>query len=142
VNLLHQRCFNHAQREAAARCPGCGRFFCRECVTEHQDRVICAACLRARTKLSFTRRAGFVLGLRLLQCVAGLLTAWLFFFLIGRLLVSLPDSFHEGTLWRSSLWDEPGRTSKAVEPVLRPVPGRHEGGGPPGSRGGSVRSSR
>ena len=43
--LAHQRCFNHALREAAARCPGCGNFFCRECVTEHDDRVLCAACL-------------------------------------------------------------------------------------------------
>jgi hypothetical protein len=133
VNLLHQRCFNHAQREAAARCPGCGRFFCRECVTEHQDQVLCAACLRARTTPSFTRRAGFVLGLRVVQCLVGLLTGWLFFFLIGRLLVSMPDSFHEGTLWRSSLWGEPGGTPRAIEPVSRPgvprgVPGSKVGG--------------
>ena len=34
-NLIHQRCSNHPGREAAVRCPECGRFFCRECVTEH-----------------------------------------------------------------------------------------------------------
>lgn len=105
--LIHQRCFNHSLREAAARCPECGRFFCRECVTEHDDRVICAACLRHLAQAPLTQRAGFVAVVRVGQCVAGLMVAWLFFYLLGDLLVSLPDSFHEGTLWRSSWLDEP-----------------------------------
>jgi hypothetical protein len=103
MNLLHQKCFNHAQREAVARCPGCQRFFCRECVTEHDHQVLCAACVRQRVRLPLSQRAGFTLGLRILHCAGGLITAWLFFYLIGRLLILLPDSFHEGTLWRSSL---------------------------------------
>ena len=44
-DLLHQRCFNHMLREAVACCPECRRYFCRECVTEHEDKVLCAACL-------------------------------------------------------------------------------------------------
>ena len=104
--LLHQRCFNHSLREAAARCPECGHFFCRECVTEHEDRMICAACLRKLVKPRFTQRRAFVAVLRAGQCLAGLLTVWLVFYLVGRLLVSLPDSFHEGTLWKSSLLGE------------------------------------
>jgi hypothetical protein len=108
MKLIHQRCFNHAQREAAARCPGCGRFFCRECVTEHEDQVICATCIRERIKPRLTRRRGFVLGTRAAQCLAGVLVAWLFFYLAGRLLVSLPESFHEGTLWKKSFLGEEG----------------------------------
>ncbi|MBI5386987.1 MAG: rhomboid family protein [Verrucomicrobia bacterium] len=104
--LLHQRCFNHSLREAAARCPECGRFFCRECVTEHDDRVVCAACLRQLVQPRLTQRSGFVAVVRTAQTLAGVLMVWLFFYLLGQMLVSLPDSFHEGTLWKGSWLDE------------------------------------
>ena len=109
--LLHQRCFNHSLREAAARCPECGRFFCRECVTEHDDRVICAACLRGLIKPPLTQRAGFLAVVRTVQWFAGLATVWLVFYLAGKLLVSLPDSFHEGALWTGSWLDDPAHIS-------------------------------
>jgi hypothetical protein len=99
-NLSYQRCFNHAEREAVARCPECGQFFCRECVTEHDDRMICAACLKKVAHVPLTRRRGFVTVVRAVQCVAGVVIAWFFFFLIGESLLRLPDSFHEGTLWQ------------------------------------------
>lgn len=98
--LTHQRCFNHATREAVARCPECRRYFCRECVTEHEDRVLCAACLKKLARLPHTKRSALVGLLRVGQCALGVLIAWFFFFLIGEALVSLPDSFHEGTLWQ------------------------------------------
>lgn len=44
-NLQRQRCFNHAEREATARCPVCKRDFCRECITEHNHRMLCRSCL-------------------------------------------------------------------------------------------------
>ena len=110
--LLHQRCFNHALREAVARCPECGRFFCRECVTEHDDRVICAACLRQLAKPPFTRRAGFLVVVRTGEVCAGLAIAWVVFYLLGQLLVSMPNSFHEGTLWKASWTDEPAAKSE------------------------------
>ncbi|MCI0613826.1 rhomboid family protein, partial [bacterium] len=40
--ISKQRCFFHSQREAVVRCPECGRYYCRECVTEHLDRLLCA----------------------------------------------------------------------------------------------------
>jgi hypothetical protein len=43
--VAHQRCLHHHEREAVARCPECGHYFCRECITEHDERVICASCL-------------------------------------------------------------------------------------------------
>lgn len=97
--LAHERCFNHALREAVARCPECARSFCRECVAEHDDRMLCAACL-ARV----TRRGGARLGaLRLLGRAAaltgGLLLAWLFFLLVGGWIASRPHDFHARTLW-------------------------------------------
>ncbi len=98
--LAHARCFNHATREAVARCLECGRYYCRECITEHDERVICAVCLRRLSARGPARVWANLLALwRVLQAGAGLLTLWLFFYLIARLLLLIPDSFHEGTIW-------------------------------------------
>jgi hypothetical protein len=105
-DLSQQRCFNHARREAVARCLECRQFFCRECITEHDDRVVCAACLR---KLA-ARRAGPRHGLagffRLGQCLLGMMALWFFFYLAGEGLLAIPSSFHEGTLWRMNWLDQ------------------------------------
>src|SRR5438445_4650392 len=103
--LAHQRCFNHALREAVARCPECGRFFCRECVTEHEDRVICTDCLKKLARLPLLKRPAFAGLLRAGQAALGLLVAWFFFYLVGSILVALPTEFHEGTLWHASWWE-------------------------------------
>ena len=42
-----------------------------------------------------------------LPFVLGVLTAWLFFYFVGRSLLAIPDSFHEGTIWKSKFMDEP-----------------------------------
>jgi hypothetical protein len=105
-NLSQQRCFNHSLREAAARCPGCGHFYCRECITEHDDRVICAACLRKLAKVPFTKRSGFVAVLRAVQVLAGVFVAWLFFYILGQFLLSVPSSFHDGTVWKPNWIDQ------------------------------------
>lgn len=101
-SLAFQRCFNHAGREAVARCPECKNYFCRECITEHDDRVLCASCLSKLLRRPPAQRRMFVQLLRLAQCALGLLVAWYFFFLIGEALLRLPDSFHEGTLWHAN----------------------------------------
>mgnify|MGYP001586911148 CR=1 FL=1 len=100
--ITHQRCFNHRQREAAARCPECRRFFCRECVTEHEDRVICAACLRLLSQRSKGHSSNMDRCLVGTGAVAGFVLTWLIFLLLGKSLLSLPSSFHEGTLWRET----------------------------------------
>lgn len=99
-SLANQRCFNHAVREAVARCPECRQFFCRECITEHDDRVVCASCLARITRKPLTQSLVFVKVLWLTQAVIGLFIVWYFFFLIGEGLLKLPNSFHEGTLWQ------------------------------------------
>ena len=99
--LSHQRCFQHSSREAVARCPECRRFFCRECVTEHEDRLLCAACLKQNAHVPLTRRSGFVRVVRLGQVMFGLLVTVVFFHVLGRQLLSIPSSFHDGTVWRT-----------------------------------------
>ena len=96
--LLHQRCFNHLLREAVARCPECHRYFCRECVTEHEDKVLCAACLGIRTDAGISRRDRFGGLARMVHLVLGGMLLWIFFYYLGQILLSLPSAFHEGTL--------------------------------------------
>jgi hypothetical protein len=38
-------------------------------------------------------------------CLAGVVTAWIFFYLIGQGLLRVPSSFHEGTLWTKPFLD-------------------------------------
>lgn len=101
-NLAHQTCRNHAGREAVARCPECRRYFCRECVTEHEDRVVCSTCL-AQLAAAGKRKAWRVSGiLQFAQFAAGLLLIWLSFYLVGRALLNVPSEFHERSLWAVS----------------------------------------
>ena len=99
--LSQQRCFQHSAREAVARCPECRRFFCRECVTEHDARLLCAACLKQSARAPVLRSGVLVPLLRLCQVTFGLLITVTFFYLLGRQLLSIPSSFHDGTIWRS-----------------------------------------
>jgi hypothetical protein len=105
-NLIHQRCFNHGEREAVARCPECRRYFCRECIAEHDDRVVCAACLKKLARVPLLERRGFAWAKRSFQCALGIFVAWFFFYLVGESLLSLPDSFHEGSLWQVNWLDK------------------------------------
>jgi uncharacterized paraquat-inducible protein A len=97
LELARQRCTNHAHREAVARCPECSRFFCRECATEHDGRVLCAACLAKLAKPPLARRLRLAALGRLVMLVLGFALAWAFFNLCGRVLLAIPSSFHNAT---------------------------------------------
>ena len=92
TTLIEQRCQIHAGRDAAVRCPNCRRFFCRECVTEHAGRMMCAACVAQMQLDASGRRSRSVLwGMAFL---AGLLLAWATFYYLGWGLTRIPDVFH------------------------------------------------
>jgi hypothetical protein len=106
MNLHRQHCLNHELREAVARCPQCAQYYCRECITEHDDQIICAACLRlgfqapaadGRSLAPFAHVAGLALGL---------FTGWLVFYWFGRILLSIPSNFHDGTVWQNGFLQE------------------------------------
>jgi hypothetical protein len=90
--LAHTKCFNHHQREAVARCPECGRYFCRECITEYSDRLICAFCLKTLAKSDASSgRLRFTL--RLISALVGVAVVWMFFYFLGKGLLLVPPSY-------------------------------------------------
>ena len=105
--VLRQNCFNHPGRDAAARCPECGRFFCRECVAEHSGRVLCANCLTNETadeEVAPREKTRFVpFFLTLSQLVTGLFFLWMLFQFIGQLLLRISSEFHDGSVWSGIL---------------------------------------
>jgi len=112
-DISHERCHNHFRREAAARCPECRRFFCRECVTSHQGRAICASCLeqlvpgRASAQEAMQRRGLRTVGsytVRCLQVVLVMFVLWSFFYLVGRSLLLVPTAFHEDVFSLADSW--------------------------------------
>src|SRR5882724_11906637 len=79
---IHQSCWNHEAREAVCRCPECGRSFCRECVTEHAARLLCAACLRKVMLATRPKQAGG--RLRQVGILAGgLFLSWVIFLVVA-----------------------------------------------------------
>jgi hypothetical protein len=102
--VVHQRCFHHSLREAVARCPECRQFYCRECITEHEDRVICAACLKRITAHVETRRVSFAWAWPFVQFSLGFVIVWFVFYLFGAALLSIPSSYHEGSVWINNWW--------------------------------------
>lgn len=84
----------------------CTQHFCRECVTEHEDRVICAVCLRKLTFKPEAKKRNFSGLKRFFAAGCGFLLIWMMFYLAGRMLVSIPEEFHDGSLWKASAFDQ------------------------------------
>jgi hypothetical protein len=106
--IARQCCRNHASREAVARCPQCGHFYCRECVTEHENRMLCNACLAQATAKA--NALGRVWRNRLEVIVyggMGFCLLWVAFYLIGLGLLAIPHAYHEGTIWQTPWWQAP-----------------------------------
>jgi len=97
MKLAARRCLVHPDREAAARCPSCHQYYCRECVVEHDTRFLCAACLQKSIEAgSRHRSAGFdwLSPIRLLLGFAG---AYVSLYVIERILLLIPINLYNGT---------------------------------------------
>jgi len=102
MELIQQRCRRHEGREAVARCLECHGFFCRECATEHEGRILCSDCL-AKISGGKSGKSGVVRWfLRGSGGFVGLFLIWLFFYGWGKFLLSLPADFHDGNYWMGS----------------------------------------
>ena len=97
IAAMQQRCWNHDAREAVCRCPECGRSFCRECVAEHEQRLLCASCLKSSVRLE-PARAGKRRAARAAWALAGILLAWLILFCAGEAVLAYTGRL-EQTAW-------------------------------------------
>lgn len=99
--VIQQRCWNHESREAVCRCPECGNSYCRECVTEHEGRLLCAVCLRSLARAQERHvpagRRGVV---TVAMGLAGIMIAWLVFFAAGEAVLTLAVRA-EQTAWQN-----------------------------------------
>lgn len=101
-----RRCVRHDEREAVGRCTVCAGGFCRECLTEHDDRLYCGPCFmlrvdgtrraagRGKTDWRRWRTAALTAG-SLLCLIAGI-------YALGRVLAAIPADFHDGTVWEKT----------------------------------------
>src|SRR5258706_14749578 len=113
ATLAFQKCLNHGDREAVARCPQCRSHFCRECVSEHEGRILCAQCL-AKAAAEDGKLPGWKRWIPL-GAALGLGVAWLFFLSLGKVLLLIPSSFHDGA-W-SDAWSEEASEDPAGTPI-------------------------
>jgi hypothetical protein len=87
-----------------ARCRSCGQAFCRECVVEHEQRLLCAECLRreagrtaARGADGWRRRLPWAAAA---QWAAALAVVWVTFYGATAVLRRVPSAIHDGLIWQ------------------------------------------
>jgi hypothetical protein len=97
MKLAARRCLLHVDREAAVRCPVCHEYFCRECVTEHDNRFVCASCLRDLVKKEPAPKATLNWLTLPFRLCFGFSLAWFGFYILGRLLLLVPPSVQNGS---------------------------------------------
>ena len=98
--LTARRCARHPEREAAARCPSCGGDFCRECVSEHHGRLLCADCLAKEARAAAALASGSGTAKRVLMAALAAAGLWGAVFLLGEGLVQIPSESHATTFWQ------------------------------------------
>ena len=97
---LHHRCWNHEPREAVCRCPECGRSFCRECVTEHDARLVCAACLESLGRARDVRRRNLRRFVPAAMALGGIVLAWMIFYGAGQAAILFTARMEQSS-WQS-----------------------------------------
>ena len=96
MKLAARRCLVHPEREAAARCPSCHQYYCRECVVEHESRFLCAACLQKSIQTGTRRSAIRLDWLIPLRLLLGFIIAYVSFYVIERILLLIPINLYNG----------------------------------------------
>lgn len=102
--ILHRDCQNHRGREAAAFCADCRKPFCRECVIEHEDQVLCALCVSSRAPDKPAKKFSVLQAFIPLASLISFFLLWLLFYGLAYLLILIPATFHDGLFWNRFLW--------------------------------------
>ena len=100
MSSLVQQCAHHPARPASARCPSCRQSFCRECVVEHDGRIICADCLGKIMAAPARRRRRLIIPIfPAIQALVAVAALWCLFFLLAAALRRIPADVHKGIIW-------------------------------------------
>jgi hypothetical protein len=62
--------------------------------------MYCVTCLREKTAKKQSKKRDWFLLTSSLQLLLGLLLLWIAAYYMGRLLLSVPTEFHEGSVWK------------------------------------------
>jgi ribosomal protein S27AE len=99
-----RRCARHDEREAVGRCTVCTGGFCRECLTEHEDRLFCGPCFAQRIETGRRsadgRRKDWGRWKTAVLMLGSLMCAVTLFYFLGRMLAAIPAKAHDGTIWK------------------------------------------
>lgn len=96
TTLENTKCSLHPHREAAAQCPQCRRFYCRECVVEHDGRMLCNSCIDEDSHDTATKKRSILKPLIGIcgSCIS-IALIWTALYWFGVLLKSIPEEFHD-----------------------------------------------
>ncbi len=95
TTLSARRCFVHTEREAVCLCTSCGRPHCRECVSEYEGRMMCAACAHVSEGPQKTQRNIPAAVTAPLSIAIALVVAWAVFYSASKLLPSGMGGFSD-----------------------------------------------
>ncbi len=114
MSLAKSTCNLHHERAASARCPSCKLFFCAECITEHDGKLTCAECLRKNQSPPepAAKKWDAIQLMPVFHFMIAVFVTWSAFYFIAQVLMEIPDSFHDGTIWQSEGGSKKGAADK------------------------------
>jgi len=87
--LSNIRCQNHIEREAAAICMKCQNYFCKECITEYDDKMLCKNCIDDLLKKNKTTHRKKINLKQFFAIITTTLFLWIIFYSSGKFLISI-----------------------------------------------------
>lgn len=102
-NLNATKCFFHGTREAEARCPTCGHFYCRECVTFFDGKLVCSSCIaKSNPETKPVQKSSFRKIVSFLPLSFYFFLLWVVFYLVGYRLMQVWADTHNQNVWEEA----------------------------------------
>jgi len=95
--VYSKRCSNHPSREAVARCPICQKFYCRECITEHDGKMLCKYCLESKIESQKNdKKSSLFLKqvIIVILFISSFALSWFLFAMLGKIIMLFPQKYH------------------------------------------------
>ncbi|MCD4819929.1 MAG: rhomboid family protein [Candidatus Cloacimonetes bacterium] len=89
--LSQVRCHNHIDREAVSLCKHCHNYFCRECISDYDDKMLCKSCIDKLISNNNLKRKKKLNFKQYLAVIFSSLLLWFIFYSSGNILISISD---------------------------------------------------